>query len=267
MFAKVSISQDSKKCNIVKSTDIKAILSQVQNGALLILDIDDTVSRVGQTIGTDPWFRYRLAQYQVHHEASAALSLAITLYNLVQANTTHMIQVDKDNDIGELVADLKKRDVKVIGLTARNLPIADKTIQLLNNLGVSFSNDVLREGSFEFKGKTIGIKNGVIFVDGSDKGLSLEHVKERGDFIVDFNGFSTINFVDDSERNCNAVARSLAALGCNATVWHYTFAEENLPFEELQIMIARYQEAHLTERDSLLSDEETQQLYCSYVPK
>lgn len=249
------------RCTVEKSTNIKHILASAKPGSLAILDIDDTVGRVGQSIGLDAWFRYRIQQYALEgHNESQALLNAIELYNRVQKASTRMVCVDPENDIAALIQQLKDRGVKVMGLTARNRELTDKTIELLHTLGVTFSDDVLKDAVFFMDGKLIEIKNGIIFSDGANKGLCLKEVVENGYFRTDFNSFTDVSFTDDSARNCDYVSLSLVKLGYpNATVWHYTYAEEFLPFTNEAKKIAAIQESNLTDYKFLFTDEEARE--------
>ncbi|KTD57695.1 DUF2608 domain-containing protein [Legionella shakespearei] len=256
-----AVNTDKIRCTVEKSTNIKHILSTAKPGSLAILDIDDTIGRVGQSIGLDAWFRYRMQQYALEgHTESQALLNAIALYNRVQKATTHMVCVDPDNDIAELIQQLKDRGVKVIGLTARNHELTDKTIELLHTLGVTFSDDVLKDGVFLLNDKLVEIKNGIIFSDGSNKGLCLEQAVENKYFLTDFTSFVDVSFTDDSAKNCEHVALSLAKLGYpNAMVWHYTFAEEYLPFTNEAKTIAAIQESNLRDYKFLFTDDEARE--------
>jgi hypothetical protein len=246
------------RCNVEKSTNIKHILSTAKPGSLAILDLDDTVGRVGQTIGLDAWFRYRMQQYAIEgHTESQALLNAIALYNQVQKASTHMVGVDPENNIAELIQQLKDRGVKVIGLTARNRELTNKTIELLQTIGVTFSDDVLKDAVFLMGDKLVEIKNGIIFSDGSNKGLCLEQAVANEYFLAGFNSFTDVSFTDDSAKNCDHVALSLVKLGySNAMVWHYTYAEEYLPFTNEAKVIAAIQESNLRDYKFLFSDDE-----------
>lgn len=240
------------------SEKINEILSHVKADSLLILDIDDTVGRVSQTIGLEAWFRFRIEQYaQEKHSSSQALSKAIELYNLAQLASRQMLPVDSENNIAPLIRELKKKGAKIIGLTARNDKLADKTIMLLETLGVAFSDDVLNKGTLIINGKEVIIKNGVIFASGNHKGLCLEHAREQGHFAIDIHSFKDVSFVDDSEKNCRNVAESLTKIKiANSCVWHYQYAEINLKFGQKHKERAAVQEAHLLKHQILLTDEE-----------
>ena len=238
------------------STNIAHILSSATRGSLFILDIDDTVGRVSTAIGLDAWFRFRMQQFIMDgHSQSEALTNAIVLYNLAQLASRTMVPVDKHNPIAPLIAELKTKGAKVIGLTARNHNLTAKTIELLGTLGVTFSADVLPTATFTLNEKAVVIQDGVIFANGNHKGKCLELAQELGH--ISLNDYANIHFADDSKSNCDHVAESLIALQIrNSTVWHYTFAEEHLTFGDDHKARAAIQERVLTEESLLLTDSE-----------
>lgn len=242
---------------VIKHDDISHILSHAQAGSLVILDLDDTVGRVSQTMGLDAWFRFRLQTFQDEGlPFSAALASAVILYNLSQLHSQQMVFVDKNHNMAVLIQQLKDKHVTVIALTARNHEIADKTLELLKNLGVSFSEGVLKNGSFEFKNKHIEIKEGIIFSDGSHKGECLEQLIELEYFLINFFSIKDVSFVDDSERNCKAVAETFTKLKlATAKVWHYVYAELHHTYTESDHQRAQIQERHLLEHKVLLTDD------------
>lgn len=237
--------------------DIAHILSNATADSLVILDIDDTVGRVSTSIGLDAWFRFRIQQYITDgHDHTKALTNAITLYNLAQLASRIMVPVDKCNPIAPLIAELKMKGAKVIGLTARNHELTDKTIELLKTLGVTFSPDVFPSVAFMLDEKPVVMKDGVIFANGNHKGRCLEFAQEKGHIVLS-DTYAHIHFADDSLRNCDHVAESLIALKIRkCTVWHYTYAEENLKFGDDHKARAAIQETVLREESILLTDEE-----------
>lgn len=243
---------------VVESTDIKQILSHPKPGSLVILDIDDTIGRVSQTIGLDAWFRFRIEQYANEgHSDSMALSSTIEIYNQAQLASPGMIDVDSNNPTAALIQALKDKGSQVIALTARNLELTDKTLSFLEGLGVCFSDNVLRQGTLTLNERQVEVKKGVIFANGTNKGACLELLLKEGHFVSTLCSYRHISFVDDSKRNCDAIAETLTKLEINdCSIWHYTYAARHLPFEAQAQSRAKIQEAHLLENGHLLTDEE-----------
>ncbi|WP_158618489.1 DUF2608 domain-containing protein [Legionella sp. km535] len=250
------------KNELLQHSDIEHILSHAQSGSLVVLDIDDTIGRVPQAIGLDSWFRMRLQQHAADgHAPSQALLLTIEIYNLAQLASTEMVPVDKSKNVADIIEQLKKNQVTVIGLTARNHILTDKTLSLLDTLGVSFSSGVLNDATFTLNDKLVEIKNGVIFANGNDKGHCFEYVVSQGYLLRDIGSFHSIDFVDDSERNCHAVHAAFERMNITMSrVWHYPYAELHLTFTAVDQKRADIQELHLLEKQVLLTDEEADQL-------
>lgn len=246
------------KVDRLVSTDIAFILSDIKPGSLLILDIDDTVGRVSQTLGLDAWFRYRIQQFiDDGHPESEALAQTIVIYNMAQLASRQMIPVDNANPVGPLINAIKSKGASVIGLTARNDVLVEQTLNLLATNAVEFSQDVLIDGAFTLDNRRVCVKNGVIFANGNNKGLCIESALTDRFFIKMLHSFSQVDVVDDSARNCDAIAESLNKLLIpNSRVWHYTYAEQILRFEEVNKARAKVQEHHLVNYHRLLNDEE-----------
>lgn len=267
-FSASENNEEASQVSRFTSTDIAHILSSATVGSLFILDIDDTVGRVSTSIGLDAWFRFRMQQFiNEGHSQSEALRDAIILYNLAQLASKTMVPVDEHNPIAPLIAELKMKGAKVIGLTARNHKLTDKTLELLGTLGVTFSADVLPSVTFMLNEKPVVMKDGVIFANGNHKGKCLEFAQELGHISLS-DTYANVHFADDSKSNCDHVAESLIALKIQkSTVWHYTFAEEYLKFSEDHKARAAVQEGVLTEEFILLTDNEADERLSLSAPR
>jgi hypothetical protein len=239
------------------------ILQQPRAGGILLLDLDDTVGRVPQMLGLDPWFRYRVTRFASEgHTQSGALLAAIEIYNRAQLASKAYVPVDHSIDIARQINSLKTNGIDVIGVTARNFQIAEQTHLLLDSLGVTFSADALKDGRFVINDKIIEAKNGVLFVNGQDKGKALQLAGEHKLFDKPLSQYSNITFVDDSLRNCeNVIAQfNRMSLACLPLVYHYDYAAKHLPFDKHAQRIADIQEESLNrEGGILLSDEQAQE--------
>jgi hypothetical protein len=244
--------------DISKSQDIKSIFSSIPDDALLLMDIDDTVGRLPQSIGLDPWFRFRIEQFVSEgHEPSQALSSAIEIYNQVQFASHKMIPLDKSVDIGREISSLKLRGVKVIGLTARNKALTDITHEQLRSLNVAFSENVLTSALFDINGRVVEINEGVIFADGSHKGKTFRGAEPY--FLRSLSDFSHVTFVDDSQKNCRHVVETFEDMALrNTSVWHYQYAEEHHPFLDKHKTIAGVQEQYFQRTNLILTDKQAE---------
>lgn len=251
---------NSSKCQQFSNPHIQSILEDtfLMPGALLILDIDDTIGRVSQTIGLDAWFRFRIEQHITEgHSDSDALAKTLVIYNLAQLASPKMVPVDKSKPIAPLIKQLQARGVKIIGLTARNHKLTDKTLSFLKDLDIAFCENVIEPGEFSLNDKPVIIQKGIIFANGNNKGLCIESLHKKSLFTMPIRDFNHISFVDDSKRNCEAVANSLEKLGITScTAWHYNYAELHLNFDQAHQARSIVQEAHLLAHNQLLTDEE-----------
>ena len=237
------------------SSSMPEILSNTPLNSLLVLDIDDTIGRLPHVLGLDAWFRFKLSQFvEQEDDFDKALLMTIALYNPIQQASPSMITVDDSFSIKDLVDTLKNKGITVIGLTARNNALVDATFSQLDSLDFSFSQGILEDSTFKLDGKTIEIKDGIIFSDGSNKGLVLLEAEKY--LSKDLNEFSHITFVDDSKRNCSNMKKELENRSLPHTVCHYTFAQDNHLFADKEIQIANNQEAYFLQHGIIPSDEE-----------
>lgn len=257
LFQKVLPQEPLFVPRVVTSENMAGILEQVSQGSVLVLDIDDTLGRLPQSIGLDPWFRFRLDQYASEgHDFDQALLQTIAIYNPVQQASPRMVPVDKEIEIGFLMKQLQAKGVKVIGLTARNSALIDVTLQQLDSIGVSFCQDLLMPTEFELKGKKVQINAGIVFSDGSHKGDCFTAVQPY--FKQDHTKFNQFTFVDDRAENCERVVKTFDDQGLNSKVWHYNYAETHLPFLPKHKQLSTVQEMHFRQEGIILSDEEAE---------
>ena len=246
---------------ITPITDIKVALAACKKGDIVIFDLDDTVSRVPQTLGLDAWFRFTVSRLidELGDSKQAGL-MAISLYNEVQHATKEAVRVDKLVDMAHEIEQLKERDVRVIALTSRNHQIIEPTLNQLASLGISFDKEVLRESSFRLKGKRIEIKDGIIFSNGSDKGETLRRAATLFQCrrLADF---SKVHFIDDGQHHCEAVANVLEQINIAHSVWHYQYAMFYHPFDEKEKRLADTQQAHWQKHGELLPDKDVIKRY------
>lgn len=246
------------KCVKVRSSDIGFILSNIDKNSLLILDIDDTIGRVSQTIGLAVWFHFRMQQLIGEGETPIQAKLkTIALYQLIQSATETLVPVDANYEIAKLLNQLKANGVMIIALTSRSTCFIDKTVKQLSALDVVLSKEVLEDSTLLLHEKQVVVNEGIIFANGNDKGACLELLETNCVFLKKLHSFTEIHFIDDSEKNCDSVENFFNKRQFkNTTVYNYDFLKNNYDFDFKTSLRANIQEFHLLKNNTLLSDTE-----------
>ncbi len=247
-----------EKCTKIVCSDMGLMLSNIAKHSLLILDIDDTIGRVSQTIGLAVWFHFRMQQFiEEGSSPKNAKVKTITLYQLVQLVTETLVPVDPSCEIAKRLKQLQTKGVKVIALTSRSTFFIDKTLKQLSDLNVAFSKEVLKDCTLLLNDEQVVIKEGVIFANGNDKGACLKLLKSNHVFLKTLHSFPEIHFIDDSDQNCDSVVNFFTEQRLNkATVCNYDYMKKNYIFDSNTMRRANMQELFLLKKNTLLSDNE-----------
>lgn len=243
------------KINIKKNLEISDIIQSVPEGALLMLDIDDTVLRSRTRLGSEDYLHHRIDSLMAKGmNTFAATKHADILYNKIQKASPPALLADERYSFSTFIETLvNKKRASIIGLTARQTDLAAFTVKQLEDLNIHFSKQVLEDGRVSVLAQTVTIQNGIIFTGGVDKGKSLDVAQTH--FKPGLANFAHIVFVDDRPSNCLAVSEYLSELGLSHTVYHYPYVRENHPFGDSELKIAQYQEDVFNKTGYVISDE------------
>ena len=210
---------DQEKSKIHESYHIKDILKfiedvdhNVKEELFIFFDIDNTIQapkEEWENFGSDQWFMklLRLAFEAAPSKDTEALVLAI--YHAVQS---HLTTRAVETDTVRIISELQKKNIHVVGLTARDRKIIEPTLKQLKNIGVEFC--FKHEDQEQFGLSLQGIENaatfnhGVIFCNGNSK----------GDCLAAF--FDKINrhpknviMIDDKDKHLYAVKKVIDSYG------------------------------------------------------
>lgn len=233
-------------------------LYELQKGDLLIFDIDNTVFREVQMLGTDEWHAH-----QVHKMAARGMSKKEAVDRLERINnaikTESKMQL-MEPGIPELIHRLQAKGVYVIGLTARHPALADTTIEHLREHGINFARSNFPEKNLLDGYRIPGLENaflwrgGVAFTDGSPKGTVLRA-------LIDRTGIQPKKFIaiDDRVHHVHNFVEALMDLKIEGRVIHYLRVRE-LP--EFDPAIADLQFRVFKRLGYLMSDDEARAKLC-----
>lgn len=220
----------------------------------VFLDLDNTVFETHQTLGSDHWFDRILQKYfEEHQHWPKALERAVQHWTEVQ-NHAPMRPVEADTP--QMIRELQSNGLPVIGLTARNKQLADRTVRQLSEMDVDFNLSTPAHGHLNIDPEAgeIQYQDGIIFVgEIRNKGEALSRflrlVQAKPKHIV---------FADDKEYHARSVEKVLQDANIDHFIFHYTATDaRNAQYDP---RIAEIQWKAFQEERRLLSDEEARAL-------
>lgn len=210
-------------------------LAPVDADTLLIFDLDNTIIETTQTLGSDQWFEHYLHQ-QISKRLKDGLPEAkATSEGLLRALTDwkSIQRVTSVQLVEQVTADLiakHQKTIKVMGLTARPIDLADATYKQLNSVGVdltksaAFPNDlILNQGGGD-----------VNFIAKFQKGILFSGNSAKGPMLLKFLALANVSakkiiFVDDKQKNVDSVDKALDTLpGITHTSMRYGAADKKV---------------------------------------
>ncbi len=217
--------------------------SELEKGDLLVLDLDNTVFREVQMLGTDEWHAHAVHKIVARGGLGKkeAMDRLERVNGRIKAESAMKLM---EPGLPALIADLQAKGVLVIGLTARHPNLAGTTIMHLNQLGISFQRSRFPEakllGDYRIPGLDHAFlwSSGVAFTDGSPKGTVLKALIERS-------GITPKRFIaiDDRIHHVHNFVEALLDLKIEGRVVHYLRVREEPEFDpavaDLQFRVFR----------------------------
>jgi hypothetical protein len=216
---------------IIETKTIKKINDLIQNlnydpkDVLIVLDIDDTLLKMNQYLGSTAWFN--------HHKNLLELNLSKTFKTLQQLYTVQGLLFEKFNmtkcedDSIAILQKLKSDGHDIIMETARNLDYHSFTERELDNNGFSFLFD---NNSFHINGiwksdgnKKVSFKNNIFSVHGQNKGDMLFRLLNK----KIKNHYKLIIVIDDVLANIHNFINTLSNCSTVKAI-HYIKEQEHL---------------------------------------
>jgi len=227
------------------------ILPSIHAHTLLVLDIDDTLTKTPQVLGTRAWQKYWVNKTMNEEGCSLkeAFYASLPLFHQILCHT-RVIPTEKT--IPWILSDLQKKNVFVLGLTARPSELAYFTLENLRSIGIQlnppFSIQSPYDLSMDYSARYIG---GIVFATGSNsKGEALFTLCERIDYQP-----THIVFVDDVERNIQDVERACKERGVPYDGFLYLPTQDSFDVHAIEIS-----EKQLQCFEGILSDEDAEKL-------
>ena len=184
---------------IIESSTIKDMDQYKKENTLFLYDIDNTLIKPTQTLGSDQWFYYRFKKVLLSEKnQKKALDKVLTEWTSIQ-HITQIEEVEKNSS--QVIKSQQKDKIRMIGFTTRGASFAQITKQQLEAINVDFSHtSPVSQHHFFRDNKSILCQHGVLFTDGTHKGRTLFK------FLDDLNlRPSQIVFINDKKSNLQEV--------------------------------------------------------------
>jgi hypothetical protein len=222
---------------------------------LVVFDLDNTVFREVQMLGTDEWFSERVHELQLTGLSGREAVLAIDSFNRALKSKTQMKLMEED--LPQLIHNMQARGVHVIGLTARHPKLARSTLRNLRLFGIDFGKTslppaALRNMRIVGLDRALGFEGGVAFTDGATKGIVLSHMLKKVNFRP-----RRLAAVDDRAHHMQSYVELLQDMQIQGVLVHYLKALEESSFEA---SIAKIQQVVFHKLGIILSDDEANSL-------
>lgn len=243
LFLSISLAQ----AEIRETQSMVSALQDARPGDLVVLDIDNTILRPMQSLGSDQWFGLMVKQNEArgltHFEA---INQAIMTWNQV-AKVTRVTPVEEDTP--KTIRELQAKGINVIALTARSLEIQEASLRQLQSIGVSLKPNFYPR----LPDQSVDFKQGVIFVGPhNNKGKVLGHVLNYMETKP-----SRIIFVDDKLHHVQSMEEVFGQL--NIANINYRYGAADAIVKSLDEKVVNTQLGHfLTKNQAILSDKDAQ---------
>jgi FMN phosphatase YigB (HAD superfamily) len=212
--------------------DVLKYVNKVADDTLVVFDIDDTLIQSIEYIGTS-LLTHQIAKKLAKNGMNFEKALDVGLN--VWENLIDMLSFEKiEEDVITLFENLKVKNTKIMGLTARPPSVSAETHKHLISLGISFENNKPYNKKIIFDDKTHFI-DGILYIGLKNKGekllLFLETIKYKPKQII---------FVDDSYNNVVNVNTKLNTEKISNICIHYPRTKErfcNLSQQEIDTKV------------------------------
>ena len=206
--------------NIKESNNISDLLTYATPNSLVLVDLDNTIIQPKQTLGSDQWYSDMVKTFKKTMSDDAAKKRAIAIWQRVQSKIE---VVPVEDDTIDVIKKLQSDNIRVMALTARSRPVADRTIALLTSIGIDFS---IKNNEFKkiklYDKHNVKIKNGVIFIGPlNNKGKVLLRFLDKTQLKPD-----KIIFIDDKSEHASSVDAALQSRGIEHISIRYGAADK-----------------------------------------
>jgi hypothetical protein len=189
---------------IIESDQISEIQKHLihDKKSLVIFDLDNVIGAVDSYIGTDQWFYHMVNKHTDSGLTSEqAVCHVLPTYCSIQFSIP-LALIEKDTP--KFIKKLQEKKIPTICLTTRSYYLADRTLEQLNGVGISFlKNNLEKTISFTLPAPCL-YKNGILFSGRNNKGDVLLTFLKSLNISPD-----KVIFIDDKLKNLEVVENAL----------------------------------------------------------
>ena len=181
---------------------------QEPSKTMIAFDLDNVLVRSTREIGSDQWFRHMVGKNIVRGlVGNDAVNACLPTYYHVQFSIPlQLVETERPNfNCPQFIQKLQEAGYFVVCLTSRSVPMVDRTLEQLQNIGLSFkrSDREAQEIILDMPIQSM-YKNGIIFSGNNNKGATLFKFLETIEFEP-----AKIIFVDDALKHVKNVEKAV----------------------------------------------------------
>jgi phosphoglycolate phosphatase-like HAD superfamily hydrolase len=166
---------------IIETKRMNELYQHLEPGMMVVFDIDNTLIEPTQELGTDQWFGGQIKKYESYNMPfETAQKNALREWRAVQYITDVKL-VEKGID--QIIADLQRKGVPVMGLTTRGMEMCVRAVDQLESVNVDLEKTApIKEELYFFNGKGVVYTGGILFTNNTPKGLALRKFLEGSEY-------------------------------------------------------------------------------------
>ncbi|WP_068471198.1 DUF2608 domain-containing protein [Candidatus Protochlamydia phocaeensis] len=171
------------QADIIETNSVKDLVSHVEEGTLVVFDIDNTLLECNQMFGSHEWFCYQMQALKERGlDSHQALAKVLPLYTDIQPHTSFRLV---EAEVVEIIRSLQRAGYPVMALTSRDELVSEATKRHLYAHGIDMRLTApLKESAvLEHEGETTHYQEGVLFTGnaqgGAHKGKALWALLEK----------------------------------------------------------------------------------------
>lgn len=182
-------------------SSVEEILGEITPDVLVIFDIDNTLIRPCQMLGSDEWVDYTWRKKEKEGVSSEDLRRSVIETWIAIQVLTKMRLIEEAAP--SVIEKLQKMHVPVMALTARSEPVARSTRLQLQSVGIDVSKTRLSDKNFYIEDDpSVWFIDGILFTAGRDKGKSLLSFLRQVHYIP-----HKVVFIDDKKSSLESVEK------------------------------------------------------------
>ncbi len=232
---------------VIESSDIAHIISYSDQDTLVLLDIDNTVIQLTQSLGTPQWFSdfYKKKRSMgISHEIATAETLHIYLKVNELSNSKPV-----DLRTSAIIQKLQEQGIIVLALTSRDDKLFKTTLRHLKPTKLNFNLGKFKDYQLKLKvGEKSKVQNGIIFAGGKHKGACLEEFFSMVNWMP-----KRVIFVDDQLKAIQEVESSILKSDIDYIGVRYGYLDKHVKSHNLKV--SELQLEHFNKSGQIMSDE------------